>query len=273
MRCFYSLFFFSLIGCGSAVFAADSPLDSNITAREIVSKCNYKTPGSDQRSRLTIVLRDQDGKEHKNVYRRYWKDYQNQQNIADKMLLVTEYPPDAQGMAFMRWGYTPEASQSAEQWIYLPVLNKIKRVSIQDLSESFLGSDLSFGDISLRRVDQDEHQLRTIQRSDSGEFFVIDSIPKDRDSQYSRKTQVFTRTKTWEQCVNVHIDYYDRRNELLKRQIIRWQNIKGAWIWDQVLVSNYQNYHSSIFSVDQVEVDIGIKDDLFTERTLRSVKN
>ena len=72
------------------------------TGAEIVGQCEVKNPGKDQRGRLTITLIDKGGNERKNVYLRLWKDYDGTDKVADKMVLFTEYPPDARGAAFLR---------------------------------------------------------------------------------------------------------------------------------------------------------------------------
>ncbi len=84
---------------------------NQIDADEIVSHCNYKNAGIDQRSQLTIILKNQNGEGSRNVYRRWWKAYNGDNGIAEKMLLLTEFPPDAKGVSFMRWAYVPEAKK------------------------------------------------------------------------------------------------------------------------------------------------------------------
>lgn len=251
-----------------AMAAAESPLDKNVTADEIVDKCSNKFPGADQRSRLTIRLSGQDGRPQEYVYRRLWKSYEGSGDIADKMLLVTEEPPDSKGLAFMRWGYVPEASKHAEQWIYLPALKKIRRVSVQDLNQSFLGSDLTYGDISLRRSHQDQNKILAINQVQAGEYFVIESIPKESSSMYLRKIHWIARTPDWDSCIVSLTEYYDVRGDLLKKQHYRWRKVANAWVWDRVVVQNVQSFHTSNFSIDQVEINIGINDSVFTERSL-----
>src|SRR3569832_2150039 len=52
--------------------------DALAAGHDIFQHCNFKNPGDDQRSRLTIILRDKDNNEKKNVYRRLWKDYRGE---------------------------------------------------------------------------------------------------------------------------------------------------------------------------------------------------
>lgn len=239
-----------------------------VTGEDVVKNCDYKNPGNDQRSKLAIILKDSSGSERKNVYLRLWKDYKGAEGVADKMILFTEYPPDAQGSAFMRWAFTRESDKNADQWIYLPALRKIRRVSIRDPGDSFLGSDLTYADISGRAWDEDEHKLLRTESANSNEFYVVESTPKEKSPLYSKRLSWFLKTPAWEGCIKARVDYYDKRGDLLKRQNLRWQKVGPAWVWDKVVVQNVQTLHSSLFEVTNVEINVGLQDSLFAERTL-----
>ena len=90
-----------IVLCSIIVPAYSFAADKTLTGEEIVKRCGLKYAGDDQRSKFEVLLRDQQGNEKRSVYLRYWKDYKGENNIEDKMLLFTEYPPDAQGAAFM----------------------------------------------------------------------------------------------------------------------------------------------------------------------------
>ena len=202
-----------------------------ITGRDIVAQCDFKNPGNDQRSQLTINLIDQYGEERKTVYLRLWKDMKGKDGILDKMVLFTLYPPDAKGAAFMRWAYDPKEGKHAEQWIYLPTLRKIRRVSVRDLSDSFLGSDLTYGDISYRNIDQDEYQLIRIDQDKNGtQYYVILSKPKEADPQYAKKVSWYIKKPDMNNCVKVRVNYYDKKDQFLKQQNLKWQKVDGPQI-------------------------------------------
>jgi hypothetical protein len=263
----WSFFWSALIsglGLGS-VFAADS----NPTGEEIFQRCNFKYPGDDQESTLTIILTDKDGNEKKNVYRRLWKDYKGADGIVDKMVLYTEFPPDAEGAAFMRWAYTTTSDKNADQWIYLPVLKKIRRVTIRDPGDSFLGSDLTYADISGRDLKADKHKVTQILKRGNQDVFAVESVPVNKSSAlYSKTISWFVKDQDWNSCVKRQVDFYDKKGEPLKRQVLKWQQVKNAWVWSEVLVKNVQTDHSSLFRVTDVKINLGLRDDMFSERAL-----
>lgn len=241
-----------------------------ITGRDIVEQCEFKNPGLDQQSQLSITLTNKSGTERKTIYLRLWKDMKGEDNVLDKMVLFTLYPSDAKGTGFMRWAYNPEAGKHAEQWIYLPTLRKIRRVSVRDLSDSFLGSDLTYGDISYRDIDQDDHQLVRLDQDPQGnQYFVIVSRPKEADPQYAKKVTWYLKTPDMENCVKRRVNYYDKKDVFLKRQDLKWQQVNGAWVWDEVYVQNAQTFHKSHFKVEKVKINAGINEEWFTERRLK----
>jgi len=241
-----------------------------LSGSDVVSSCDNKYPGENQRSQLSITLTDKSGRERKTVYLRLWKDNKGNDDIYDKMVLFTQYPPDAKGAGFMRWAYTPDQEKAAEQWIYLPTLRKIRRVSVRDLSDSFLGSDLTYGDISYRSLDADVHKIIRIDKDKDGrEYYVVVSTPKESNPQYSKRISWYSKAKDMKECVKIRVDYFDRKDVFLKRQLLKWQKINGAWVWDKVFVQNVQTFHKSFFEVAKVKINAGISDDWFSERRLR----
>ncbi len=240
------------------------------TGAEIVQRCDLETyAGDDQRSRLTVILRDVAGNTKKTVYRRYWKFYGSNAKIIEKMMLFTEFPPDARGTGFMRWSYRPDLGRNADQWLYLPSLNTIRRVSVRDPGDSFLGSDLTYQDISLRPLDRDEHRLLRTENKGGRQYYVVESTPKEQKPLYGKLVSWYEAAPDWADCNKVRVEYFDAGGSLLKVQNLRWQKVDSAWVWDEVTVDNLRTGHSSLFRVTDVEVNVGLKDRLFKERTLR----
>ena len=269
LRSSIRLFVFMLAGMGVAMPLSAAPLTGIPTGKEVFERCNYKYPGEDQQSTLAITLREKDGSERKNVYHRLWKDYKGVDGVVDKMVLYTEFPPDAEGAAFMRWAYTAASDKNADQWIYLPVLKKIRRVAIRDPGDSFLGSDLTYADISRRDINADTHKLTQILQRGDKEYFAVESTPVNQKGWlYSKTISWFEKGKDWNGCVKRQVDYYDKKGLPLKQQLIKWQQVGGAWVWSEVLVKNLQTGHSSLFRITDVKINVGLQDDAFTERAL-----
>lgn len=251
----------------SLPFTASAQDEQELTGKKIFELCGYKYPGDDQQGKFTVILQDKDGKVIKSEYIRFWKDYKGKDGIADKMLLFTTYPPEAKGAAFMRVAYT-ERDKPVDQWIYLPALKKIRRVSIRDPGDSFLNSNLTYADVSRRALEDDEHKYLGTQQVEGLSFYIVESTPKETTPLYGKRVFWFLKTKNWDECVNTRIDYYDSNGDLLKDQFIKWQRVGNAWIWDRVLVRSRRTLSASIFQLSEIRINAGVNDELFTARSL-----
>ena len=241
-----------------------------LDANTIIERCDLETPlGKDQRSRMIVTLRDAEGNEKQRVYRRYWKAAGGKRGILDKMVLFTEKPLDARGTGFMRWNYLPKLHKNAEQWLYLPALKTIRRVSVRDPGDSFLGSDMSYFDIDIHLPEDDRQRILRTEQKNGHTVYVIETVPDKSPHLYSKMISWYETGGDWADCNKTRIEYYDGSGALLKVQKMSWQKVDGAWVWDEARVENLQTGHSSSFRIRDVEINVGLKDRLFTERTLK----
>ncbi len=257
----------------SVAEAEGTNLSGILTGKELISQCGYKFAGKDQISTFTVTLEDAGGNKKKSIYQRYWKDYGGKGGVQEKMMLFTEFPPDSKGGAFMRTAFTSESGKSAEQWIYLPVLRKIRRVTIRDPGDRFLNSDLTYQDVSFRPIEDDEHFYVGMEELDGKTLYKVESTPRSKGGLYSKRLfwiEKGSDSDGWEQCVVKKIAYYDSKGILLKEQQLDWQKVDGAWMWRRVVVTDVQERHESIFEMSDVEVDSGLSDRQFSKRAMKS---
>jgi len=238
--------------------------------KEIFRLCGQKNPGHDQRSRFIVMLMDQHGKVKRSEYIRFWKDFGGRDGVSDKMMLFNILPNEAKGAAFLRVAHSGDQAGQVDQFIYLPALRKIRRVSIRDPGDSFLNSNLTYADVSKRALEGDEHRLIGIRDVKGTEFYVVESVPKEAKPLYGKRVFWFLKTKKWDNCVTTRIDYFDNRGDLVKDQFIQWQQVGGAWIWDRVLVRSKANLTQSVFQITDAKVNLGLGDDIFSVRTLKN---
>jgi len=261
-----------LLWVSGAVGAEEKEASFLMTGKELMSQCGYKLAGKDQTSEFTVTLVDAGGNRKKNVYLRLWKDYAGEKQLLDKMMLFTTFPPDSKGGAFMRTSFVPEAGKSADQWIYLPVLRKIRRVTIRDPGDRFLNSDLTYEDVSFRPIDADEHFYVGTEEVDGKALYKVESTPQLSGSMYSKRLFWIEKGEApdWSECIVGRVTYFDNKGVLLKEQFLDWQKVGGAWMWKKVVVKNIQEKHESIFEMRDVVVDSGLSDRQFSKRAMKA---
>lgn len=238
--------------------------------KEIFRLCGQKNPGHDQRSRFIVMLMDRHGKVKRSEYIRFWKDFGGRDGVSDKMMLFNILPNEARGAAFLRVARAGDQAGTVDQFIYLPALRKIRRVSIRDPGDSFLNSNLTYADVSKRALEDDEHRLIGIREIQGVQFYVVESVPKEAKPLYGKRVFWFLKSENWDNCVTTRIDYFDQKGDLIKDQFIQWQHIDGAWLWDRVLVRSRSNLTQSVFQITDAKVNVGLDDDIFSVRTLKN---
>jgi outer membrane lipoprotein-sorting protein len=234
-------------------------------AREIMEKNFVVTKVSALRIDATMVLITDKGQRRE---RRMTSVVKLQPNGIDSKLLVSfNAPTDIRGTGFLQ---IEHSEGDDDLWIYLPALKKSRRLVANNKGDSFVGSDFSYGDISLPKVDRYRHTLLRSEKADGADCYVIESVPaNDREkasSGYSRKV-------TWVRADNfleVKVEYYDLAARLFKSQRIGRHELvdalKGRWFAREREMTNHQTGHRTTFTVDKLEAGIALADDMFTTR-------
>lgn len=262
----YRWIFISIL---AAVVFIPSIVSAELTADQIVSKSEGVYPGMDAQSKLTFTIRDPDGKERKVILRRYWKNYADDENIDSKVLVFHEYPPDTKGTVFMVWTYKATKHKPEEMWIYLPILKKVQKLP-EHPDEIFSGANLKPGDMISRDASLDRHKLLREETIENQQYYVIESVPKENNPDYNYGKVVRWIKKN--DFLKERVDYYSTDGALQKTQLITWKNLKNAFIWEKVIIKNVKTDVQTILSISDVEIDKGLTDKIFSERTMISGK-
>ncbi len=231
----------------------------------IVKKSRELYLFKDQIATVTLQLIDKDNSERKIVTRRLWKNYTGQAGLDSKTLFWTEFPPENRGTGFLIWDYTTDGKPD-DLWLYLPSLRQSRRMTTRDQDDAFMGSDLTFADMGQRRLDEDAHTLIGEGQFNNTPCYVVQSVPKEKNSIYSKRVSCISKAD-W---LTLKIDYYDRKGDLLKTQTIDWQEKGGFHIYKKMVVNNIQTGHSTIFTISDLKLNNGLKDDELTERALKA---
>ena len=174
-------------------------------------------------------------------------------------------PADVRNTSFMNWSYDEEGKDD-DQWIYLPALKKVKRISSDSKSDYFMGSDFTYDDLGDRHPTEDSHKLLREEDVNGEACYVVESVPQDEDYMYSK-------TVTWiikDKWIGLKKEFFDEDDELLKVLAVKkYEEIKEYWIILHTEMHNVQKDHTTKMELKNVEIDGGIADNKFTERMMR----
>ncbi len=258
--------FISILGLSMIIPSAGY---SELTADQIVEKSEDVYPGMDQQSKLTFTIREPDGGERKVVLRRYWKNYPTDPNVDSKVLVFHEYPPDTTGTSFMVWTYKTSKHKPEDLWIYLPILRKVQKLP-EHPDEIFSGSNLKPADMIPRDISLDKHNLLREETIENQQYYVIESTPKESNRNYN-----YSKVVKWinkDNFLKERLDYYSTDGTLQKTQLITWKQVKTAYVWEKVVITNAKTGVQTMLSISDVEIDTGLNDKIFSERTMNTGK-
>ena len=136
------------------ILSTSSLFAGELTGKQIIEKVyNRPTPKS-QEAVLTMTLINKQGKKRIRKIKQISKDFGD----VEKKIMFFMSPADVKNTSFMNWSYDKKG-KSDDQWIYLPVVKKVKRISSDSKSDYFMGSDFTYDDLGDRKLDADIHKF------------------------------------------------------------------------------------------------------------------
>ncbi len=234
--------------------------NAQMTGREIVDKAYNLPSGDDVTSTLTMTLENKSGQTRIRKIKQFTKDMGD----VDKSIMFFISPADVKNTSFMNWSYDDD-NKSDDQWIYLPALKKVKRISSDSKSDYFMGSDFTYDDLGDRKLDADTHKLLREETLNEKECYVVESVSKDEDYMYSK-------TITWirkDNFVGMKKEFYDEDGELLKVLTIKKvDKIKGYWVISHSEMKSVQKNHSTNMELSSIKINTGVPSSKFSERMM-----
>ncbi|GHV07624.1 hypothetical protein FACS189485_18230 [Spirochaetia bacterium] len=232
------------------------------TASEIVNSSRNRIEAATTSVRARMVITAKNGSTTERVVDEYSKDGPN----GTRMMIQFQSPASVRGTRFLTM---ENANDSTDQWIFLPSLGKVRRIAASEGSGSFMGTDMSYDDISSasRDTDLDAHTLLREETLDNKICYVIESKPKDSSYQYSRMMSWIDK----ETLVNYRIDLFDRRDTLVKRmEMSDVRDIQGRLTPMQTKMSTITAGTSTTIYNDIMRYDDPIPERVFTTSYLET---
>lgn len=248
------------------------PAASGLSAGEIVRRAAEITGGEDAVARLDFTFSQPKQAARRLGYIMAWKRYGGENGLDSKVLFFSDFPPDDKGKAYLGWIYVPESHKEHDQWMYLPELRMVRKmthVHHQHAHEDddFGRSVLKHDDLMPRSPQLDKHVLYGEGEGEGGtRYYIIESTPRERNASFP-----YGKVLQWvskDNFLTERLDYFDLNGSEIKRQIIKWQRVGDSWMWRRVVGTDLKTQAETILEVSEAKVDRGLPDSLFTTRKL-----
>ena len=257
----------ALASASLGLFAGLPAAEAGPSAREIMDKVTLtrKLAGSEALVKMTIASDKGAPRERKISLATKLFDG----GKTEKRIYRFLEPADVKGTGVLVYDYDAQAD---DVWIYLPALRKTRRIVSAQRSQSFLGSEFSYGDLNVPALDDYTYALGAEENFGGEICYQVDVAPKDKSvaesEGYSKKTYWVSKDK----FVIRRGLYYDLGGKLLKELLCDDVQLLDAknqrYRPKKMEMKNVQNGRRSTFMTEKVAFAPDTKDDYFTTRYL-----
>lgn len=212
-------------------------------------------------TKLTMILTNKQGQKST----RYMKNQTLElTEDGDKSLIVFDSPRDVKGTATLT--YTHKVG-SDDQWLYLPALKRVKRISSNNKSGPFMGSEFAYEDLSSQEVEKYTYKFIGEEEVNGVQAFVVERDPVDPKSGYARQV-------VWYNKENYRLektDFYDRKNALLKTLTYgKYQVYKNKhWRAGEMIMVNHQTGKQTQLIFENYRFDLNLTGKDFSQNSLK----
>jgi hypothetical protein len=243
---------------GSGAFAQSAAP----SAAEIVKSSRDRIKSDTVSTRSQMIIAAKDG----STTERLVDQYSSKSEGANKTVVVFQKPASVANTRFLT---IENPGKADDRWIFLPALGKVRRIAATEGSGSFMGTDLSYDDVSSadRDPDADAHALLREEALDGKDAWVIESRPKDPDYQYSRMLSWIEKSTR----IALKIELYDRKGELVKvLDILKSEDKQGRLTPTVTRMTTVKAKTSTTINVQIVKYDDPIPASVFTTKYLET---
>lgn len=158
-----------------------------------------------------------------------------EQGKDEQAIMTIVWPADQKDTRLLTWSHRQKED---DQWLYLPSIKRVKRISARGRTGSFIGSEFSYEDlVNVWWADKFTYKYLRDQKVGPRDTWVVERYPRDPDSGYS-KQQVWIDK---EYMTALRIDFYDRKGALLKTGNFRqFKKYGSKWRADRIDMDNRQ---------------------------------
>lgn len=212
-------------------------------------------------TKLTMILTNKQGQQSTR--------YMSNQTLeltedGDKSLIVFNSPRDVKGTATLT--FTHKVG-SDDQWLYLPALKRVKRISSNNKSGPFMGSEFAYEDLSSQEVEKYTYKFLREEEVNGVSAFVVERDPVDPKSGYARQV-------VWYNKDNYRLektDFYDRKNALLKTLTYGEYKVykEKHWRAGEMSMVNHQTGKKTVLKFDDYQFDLELSEADFSQNSLK----
>lgn len=179
----------------------------------------------------------------------------------DKSLIVFNSPRDVKGTSTLTFTHK---KGSDDQWLFLPSIKRVKRISSNNKSGPFVGSEFAYEDLSSQEVEKYAYKFV----EEKGNLLLVEQDPVDPKSGYTRRLVTYNKDRGYR---IEKVEFYDRKNALLKTLIYSDYTVYKGKFWRAGIFNmvNHQTNKETKLEFSDYNFEINLTEDDFSQVALR----
>jgi len=242
-------------------------LHAQLTANEIMERNYQSTRVENSQSEATFHLLSATGQER--VRKTFNTTKLQTDGLANRRVIRFLSPSDVRNTSTL---LVEHAAAADDVWVYLPALKKARRLASNNQKNSFVGTDLSYGDIVGHKPQSWMHKIVRQESLAGVAAYVMESLPASAEvamtSGYSKRINWIAK----DNFVSVKTEFYDAAGKLLKtadNTDIKLVDAKGKKFQAMlVLMTNHQTGHATKVKLENFKANGLVSDEFFSMRYL-----
>ncbi len=263
----------ALVGLVSALVMptqAQAISPDSVDAKAIMAAVEKRNRGDRVLGRIVMTITDNAGRKRQRVVRSWQMDFSE----GTRQLMMFESPADVKGTGMLSLDYT-SGDRDDDQWLYLPSLNKSTRISSGEKSGSFMGTDLSYADMT--KTDPSHYAYSVVKPSvklkNGEDCWLIESRPT---TAKAKNETGYVKSRVWvskSKLVPMQVKAWVREGKKLKFiKFGQYEKFGEIWLPKKISARTKRGKKTeSTTTIQFTELKLDhpeINDGMFTQRRL-----
>ena len=211
---------------------------------------------------LTMILKNANGQESTRAMNSQTLEVAND---GDKSMISFMEPKDIKGTAMLTYSHRTE---SDDKWLFLPSIKRVKRISSNNKSGPFMGSEFAYEDLGSQEVEKYTYEFIKEEQNGTDNIALVDRFPNDTKSGYSKNRVYYNLNQNYRID---KIEFFDRKGSLLKTlNYLDYQLYKDKhWRANVLEVINHQSKKETKLIFKDYNFDVDLSESDFTQNSLK----
>ena len=239
-----------------------------LTGEEIAQKVHDRDEGDNSTAEMKMILIDKNKKQRVRELKTFTKE--KGEDTLKVMFFLS--PADVKNTAFLTHDFE-DSDRDDDQWLYLPELQKVKRIASSDKSSSFMGSDFTYSDMTSKNVQDYTYKIMkepTVNGHKTWQILITPKSEKTIAETGYTKSVIFVRQDNF--VIVQALNYIKAGKKLKYMKVKGLKLIDGIWTateMQMITKKGKKMLHKTILKFSNTKYNQDLDESFFTTRTIQ----